>query len=1126
MKEMTQALLAGLKEHQCKVVTTLDGNILVNAGAGTGKTHTLTQRYIHILLENPDIGPRNILAITYTEAAAAELRARIQDTLRLFAQNPLLDPQEAQRLIEHARTMDQAWISTIHAFCARMIRAYAFDLDIDPHFEQLDGDQSAKMRAEIMTQFVDDIEVAPDSAGAQTLSREQFSTYGDGAINQAIADASDGTLYASLVVAGMSTPNIAEKVIDLVEACERVGKTPEDAISQSMEHAVDERHEDVILKAKIIIEIARRVERRYAAEKRRRGALDFHDLITSAYRLLRTNKRARQNYRERFCHIMVDEFQDTNPLLYEIVSLLEHDNLCLVGDSKQSIFGFSGVDTTLFSELGILKPKGPRFETVPLSINYRSTDEVLSFVNTLNAHENLLGGAMQILSRGRDMDEKPSVLPAETPSVRMVGIGQVGTPNADEKTAVEADYIAQHFAALAEQEIPLGEMAVLVRKHDHAEVMLEVFERYGLPAAIVGGKSFYQEALVTELLALLKLIRNPHDDQAFIGVALSMAGNLPDELLDELGARHRQRDKEGKRLHRSLYEAAVAYSDDPQTDPVHQVNLAHLIEALDRAIRMAGCHSITEVITTFYRDRGVLAWWEKRGFQSERDRANFRKFQRIADEASTQNINLIDFIERIERAQNEKLESSIGQWQTGNNQRISIYTVHKAKGLQFPVVAFMSGSQRPRRKDGPIAFYNDPRSVIQDLVMQTLAEMDDCIKESASQQWRQIKGAQGSVIYVIPEGEPTDKRRALPQLFKQVQYNRDFEESKRLFYVAGTRAKDHLLVTFHASEKVPSPTQRNLGYTLTEIVAKDAKKLPAEIEFLLDDLELGGEQDTNQAPGTTMPDISLYQLSEVPCYKPSHQLVQISASQILTYHQCPWKYWWVYGNRLIVNRDTVWRSDDEQERALESTGRHKGTVLHKLLEVMPNELAAEALNHERVARIMSAYGVPVAEQPEVLAALEAYRDSDLYAEVLAHQTIHTEYQFYTALESYYLYGFMDVLAIDGDGNALIVDYKISSSTEDKSETYQDQARLYAYVALKQGAKRVRVVFAQISESGVEPYWVKTEFTTDDLEQLHEEILADITAMQEVQTEPPAEQPPHALCAYCQVPTTLCGFAEC
>ena len=1128
MKEFTDILLKDLKPAQRAVVLKLDGNVLVNAGAGTGKTHTLTQRYVHTLLENADIGPRNILAITYTEAAAAELRARIQDTLRLFAQDPALAEEDAQRLTEHARTMDQAWISTIHAFCSRMIRAYAFDLDIDPHFEQLDGEQSAKMRAEIMASFVDDIVLASDSASTQALSRKYFLAMSDDEVNQTIADASDGTLYATLVVAGGDGTTIAKHVADLIDACERSGRTSDDAISQSFEVAIDERHEDAILKAKILIEIARRVESRYAEQKRLRGALDFRDLIVEAHRLLKTNERARENYRARFRYIMIDEFQDTNPLLFEIVSLLEQNNLCLVGDSKQSIFGFSGVDTTLFTELAqeeALKPV-----QIPLSVNFRSTDEVLSFVNTLNAHENLLGSDMQILSRGRDMDQKPSTLPGHIAPVRMVGVGLHEKMDANEKVATEAVCIAKHFADLVKQGISLRHMAVLVRKHSSANVMLDVFEQYNLPCAIVGGKSFYAEPLVTELLALLKLIRNPHDDQAFIGVALSVVGNLSDELLSELGALLRLRDEQDRHIYHSLFEASVAYTSDPTADAQHRANLTHFIESLDRAIEMVGRYSITEVFTTFYRDRGVFDWWEKRSFRSERDQANFRKFQRIADEASIKNVNLIDFIERIQRAQDEKLESSIGQWQTSANERIRIYTVHKAKGLQFPVVAFMSGSQKPNPQIGPTPFFNDPRPIIQELIAETLDAMDDRIKESAHAQWRHLKDTQGSVIYVVPDGVNTDTRNALPQLFKHVQFSRDFEESKRLFYVAGTRAEDHLIVTFHASDEPPNHMNRNLGYTLTEIVSQDSCELPAEVEFLQSsDGEQEIEPDTNQdkehAPVEGLPDITLFPIHEPPRYNPSHQLVQVSASQILAYHQCPWKYWWVYGNRLIVNRDTVWRSDHEQERERESTGRHKGTVLHKLLEVMPRDPSPEALDRADVTRIMNAYGIPTAEQPEVLAALEAYRASALNAEVLTHQTIHTEYQFYTAIESYYLYGFMDVMAIDENGNALIVDYKISDSDEDKAESYRDQARIYAYVALKQGAKRVRVVFAQINEAGVEPHEVEPIFTSDDLERLHYEILADITNMQEVQTEPPATQPPHALCAYCQVPTTLCGFAR-
>jgi len=180
------------------------------------------------------------------------------------------------------------------------------------------------------------------------------------------------------------------------------------------------------------------------------------------------------------------------------------------------------------------------------------------------------------------------------------------------------------------------------------------------------------------------------------------------------------------------------------------------------------------------------------------------------------------------------------------------------------------------------------------------------------------------------------------------------------------------------------------------------------------------------------------------------------------------------------------------------------------------------LDRKRLDTILAASGIPPGQFDEVVASLQAYRVSALNQEVLSYPTIHREYQFYTAIESYYLYGFMDVLAVDEKGDVLIIDYKVSFSTQDKSKIFREQARFYAYVALAQGAQSVRVVFAQINADEVVAYDTDCSFTRADIADLQTSLLTDITAMETVQTAPP-DTHQGALCGHCRVPAALCRW---
>ncbi|MCL2492161.1 MAG: UvrD-helicase domain-containing protein, partial [Coriobacteriia bacterium] len=991
----------------------------------------------------------------------------------------------------------------------------------------LDGDQAQKLQDEILTQFIAEISLPDSSTGASDLDIVRLKAMTATQIEMTLRAAKSGALYASLLSLGSDQKTIASQVRDIVEQCARFGRTLNDVESQPIDHAYDDEHRVCIIKAMLTIELARRFSVRYTEVKRDRAVMDFDDLITTAHTLLATNERVREHYRERFDYLLVDEFQDTNPFTYRIVDMLARDNLCLVGDAKQSIFGFNGADVSLISTLTEAWDTDPATQIIPLSTNYRSTKALIDYVNAFCAHDLLLGDNMQTLEVGRMAKEDDLILPAGRSPVELVGVGLESSANADAKRRAEAEMIAEHFTQLHRGGIGWGDMTVLVRRHADAQLMFDVLEEKGIAGSITGGKSFYNEPVIRELTALLRLIRNPHDDQAFVTVALSAAGNLSDTLLAILGQLTHQRDENDRRIYRSLFEAMQKYVDECDDEDDNRQNATHFLAVLDRSVDMIGRYPISDIITLFYRDRGVFALWDTTGAESEREKANYFKFMRIIDAFCEEDTSLIDLIKMVENAYEEGLEESIGLWVSKDTQRVNIQTVHKAKGLQFPVVAYLMGANMPKSLSGPFAFYNDERPIMQQLIEETIDTLEEKYREEARVQWaRQTPGA---IVFVVNSKDSDHVRNALYQLFRHVQFTLDHAESKRLFYVASTRAKDHLIVTYHASKGEVKPTTRNLGHVLTQ-VCEDGQDSPTfthravEIEQI-DELTDAPARSAIDKADTATAELTLLAPSDPPTHELTYKLVQISASQILAYSQCRWKYWWTYGNRLSIARETVLAFDEESELLEQSSASHRGTVLHKLFEVMGETTNAdgEALDRTRIGTIMNAYGVPQSEHAQIEAALETYRSSDILKEIRVYEHVHHEYQFYTAIDSYYLFGYMDVLAVDSRGNVLIVDYKISDSKEDKSKTYAKQALIYAFVALAQGAASVRVVFTQISAESVFEHGAGT-FTADDIDTLRAEILTDIDKMQRIQTEQPAD-PIHALCAYCAVPHSLCSHSK-
>jgi len=403
-----------LNDEQRAVVEAADGPILVIAGAGSGKTRTLTWRVARLLHDGAP--PESLLLLTFTNKAAREMLRRVEEVARI----------DTRRI----------WGGTFHHVAHRVLRDHAGELGFSPGYSILDREDSR------------------DVMGA------------------AIAD-------CGLAVGARRFPK-ADVLIDLVSMAVNTQTPLADVVA-------DRRPQFLPLTEEIL-----RAARRYAERKQSMNAMDFDDLLLHWKVLLVERPAVRQKLGERFRHVLVDEYQDTNKLQGDVVDLLAavHRNLCVVGDDAQCIYGFRGAHFANILEFERRYPDARRFD---LTVNYRSTPQILTLANA------------SIACNVRQFEKALS-------AVRPDGTLPALVPCRDVQQ--QAGFVAQRVLELRDEGIPLPEIAILYRAHHHSmEIQFELARR-GIPFVVRSGVRFFEAAHVKDVLAHLRFARNPGDELA------------------------------------------------------------------------------------------------------------------------------------------------------------------------------------------------------------------------------------------------------------------------------------------------------------------------------------------------------------------------------------------------------------------------------------------------------------------------------------------------------------------------------------------------------------------------------------------------------------------------------------
>ena len=1073
-----------LNEEQAAATADRDRPLLLEASAGAGKTLVLVERFVRDVVEgNGDGEPLDcdqILTITFTRKAAAELRGRIRRRLSALAAG---DGPEAVRARAAVADLDGAWISTIDAFCARVLRRHALVAGVDPAFTVIDeSDLDAYRRRAFAAAVAKLLEGPEQERLLDLLAADRYE-----AISDEIA-----SIYDGLRSAGSAEPRLP--------AC-APGDDPEGWVELL----------DLLLAE---------YGAAFAAEKRRRGGCDFSDVVFATLGLFTDHPSIAEEYRERFRRVLIDEFQDTNGLQLQLFEALAVPARFQVGDPLQSIYGFRHADVEIFR--GVAEEHGADGRRLQLVRNYRSRPEILEVINAGFRDSHSMSGFdwVDIASGHED--------PATAPWGQAAGgepfVELLFTDRAEWKDdelpvdQAEARLVANRVKRLVDDgEAQTGEVVILLETRSAMASYRDELRRLGIEAVSDGGDSWWNRGELQDLLVHLRLLANHRDEEQLLGALRSPLCGITIETLALIGAEGLGSDAA------SLFEAtsnAAAPEPAPGTpaaavEEIERERLRDYLEGFERWSQAAASLGAGDLLDLIIRESG----YESLLLQApggELALANVRKLTALAhawDAREGGDIRaFLDWVESA-RAGSRETDAPVGgaidiDGHDDPLGPVRLMTIHAAKGLEFPVVVV------PRLGSG---VQGDTASI-------------------------RVEGDRvGCSLHVAGDGSskgvvgPYDELKAEAEL-------RAHHERRRSIHVAVTRAERRLILS--GSGKASGPWKADdtstrsgaLKWMVPALLGPDAP------EILEDgaggDLPVGGIDGAptlrlvistpaaagelmgaeEQSPGLEPGEATALVAPSGRASGPREVRPTVSYSQLSRFAQCSYRWYLEQVVRLPARADDGWGADSGAARA-------RGTLTHRLLELFTFRSPETIPDDGQLTSVAAGVeGAPTGrdalrEQREML---ERFAESDMWTRIAGATSVERESSF--AIEMVpgdptlpVLTGAIDLLAELPGGRMLVVDYKtdrLRSGDEDLGEKVEERYSLqrdaYALVALRRGASEVEVSYCFL-ERPDEP--VSTVFTPAHEEQLAARLAEAARRMSGFEF-PVSDSPGDGLCAGC------------
>ncbi len=1121
-----------LTDEQRVAVERRSESLLVSAAAGSGKTSVLVERFVAAVRED-GVAPGRILAITFTERAAGELRERVRD--RLLG----LGDRQA------ARDTEAAYVGTFHGFCARLLRAHPFAAGLDPDFAILDEGLAGRLRELAFQAAVREF-LAGQSAGALDL----LAAYGVDRVRTIIEQVylelrSRGQLLPRLPVARPRAAAAAEAAAD--------GELDVEAAA-----AIRELDAEAAAACVLLDDLLARFALAYEQLKSERASADFDDLELLAQELLRERPGVREEWSERFELLMVDEFQDTNPRQLAILEMLDRGNLFTVGDELQSIYGFRHADVGLFrarraelAELGA---------SLSLTRNFRSREPLLDVINTVFGDR--FEGFAALRAGERDDEPEPASVEA-APAVELLltdtdGWEQReelaetvagGLPPAPLWRQAEARMLARRVAELVRDGAARpGEIVVLLRAAGDLEVFERALQLAGLRTLAAVG-AFWGHQQIGDLIDYLRALANPLDEEALYGMLASPLAGCSRDCLALIA-------RASQGAHRGAWETALAATTGEgelaaRLAPGDRDALARACALLAGERAGSPLRTIADLIeraiaATGYREHVLALEW------GERRLANVHKLLRLARRfEADEGRDLRAFLDRVEYLASSARVEPDAPVEGVEPDAVRLMTVHAAKGLEFAVVCVVDLGRQPSSRMPDLLVDGDrvglrlmrldgaasaPALAYEELCAERRgreAEEEDRIAYVAMTRARELLLLSGAVKF---ERWPRPGPGAAPISWLGPALSQELpalvaERAGEAHRLAGARGDDAgVLCRLNSPAAVYGAVgvgMRDGSESGDAAAAGSAAAAVAGAPILAgsDAAPLDAAPSAGAAPGAPSPQRPSATGGLAPGAVEREQLRVLSYSSLTELERCGYRY---YLERVL--------SLPEDRAAARTAGapigleaRARGTLVHRLME-LHDFAAARAPTAQDVQACARELGLSVArrERDELAALVAAAVAAEPAARVAAALSVRREHPFAFALGANepLINGVIDLVAGEADGTRLVLDYKSDRVGPDAnleelvSREYAIQRLLYGLAVLREGATEVEIVhwFLEREE------WVSARYRAAERLTLEEQLAQRISRARELHFAV-SEMPHRGLCLTCPGRTGLCSWGE-
>jgi ATP-dependent exoDNAse (exonuclease V) beta subunit len=1033
MSDFTPAQLSAIEYRR------LDACVI--AGPGAGKTTVLVERYRQ-LIEIHGLEPRQILAITFTEKAAANMKAKLAEQ---FAHDPI-----------RRRDLESGYVSTIHGFCVRLLREYAIAAGLDPRFAVLSPRESDNLQWECLNTALDEL-----TRNRREATLELIEALHSPALIGELKDVYDGIRSAGKTieeVRNMPNPDGTEqaprqiatelrallaawpwdlkpKQVEqrdrLLEWCgdfeltgpkdfatymkcmsqmnvnlTYVPRTVSDAMKsfregiKALQTAEVDRHAAPF--RELIFDVLARFDEEYRGKKTERSRVDFNDLERHAIALLKNDSDVRRRVHTQFRQVMLDEFQDINGQQAELIRLLRPEDVFFgVGDINQSIYGFRHARPEIFLQYrdDVAFRSG---HSVDLLHNFRSREAILACVREV------LAGAEGI--EDRDLISGANFAGKEEASVEILEIRDEADDK-DTASAREAAWIAHRIQSLhgvlhlgppgETRPADFGDFAVLCRNSDSMEPILAAFDRVGIPYVSGRRPSFVVSREGLDITALLSVIANPRDGISLATLLRSPLIGVSDEALLRL------------RLNAGSLTSGLnhyAHSTEPELSNPDATILTKFCKNLERWRQDQPILPLDLLLARALSDCNV-AWNQSIEAWSQDTEA----FIELARTSGT-NIDLPSFLHELETlAEATDLESELSDEEQGNCVRVM--TAHSAKGLEFPVTIIAAMDKGARNESSPVTFTPE---------------------HGIGVKWRNPASKEGK------DGFREGLKDSWAEANSVVSGARETSEENRLLYVAMTRAEEHLILSWSRGKNKPSNWAKRIDASFHVSQRPSSPHATREPHPGFDATVLVTDSDPPYSAhsGIAANDSSV-QVVAKPVIEDQHE-TNVTVTSLAVFGACPRKYFiqrslgWNTGRFRRFDPDDI-KADDDADEDPDLSASRAGSAVHEILAgLTPSE-------DSRDARQLA----------------DVFLNSELGRRAVASPRVAREWAFIADIDGTIIRGSID-LWFEHDGEIHVVDYKTDAVTAAEAPAraldYVPQLALYAKALERALGKRPKVAW--------------------------------------------------------------------